>query len=202
MEVRNERTTKGLRKKLQPAQPIQLNRLGSGVSGKDGLSRCARVGVVFASKARYGQGPAAARVVRWGAVMGCVAMRCVAMRCGWVAFRSAPTGHGIPAQGETLGARHTQPMRSEGTPHRSVGQAFEGCVSGAGSAGSCPPRAQDALGRMGFRAARGWVWCSPPRRATAKVPLRPGWCDGVCCNEVWLGGFPECPNGARHTSPG
>jgi hypothetical protein len=110
----------------------------------------------------------------WGAAMGCVAMR-----CGWVAFRSAPTGHGIPAQGETLGARHTQPMRSEGTRHRSVGQAFEGCVSGAGSAGSCPPRAQEALGRMGFRAARGWVWCSPPRRATAKVPLRPGWCDGV-----------------------
>jgi hypothetical protein len=26
--------------------------------------------------------------------------------------------------------------------------------------------------------------------------------NGVCCNEVWLGGFPECPNGARHTSPG
>jgi hypothetical protein len=130
------------------------------------------------------------------------AMGCVAMRCGWVAFRSAPTGHGIPAQGETLGTAHTKPMRSEGMRHRSVGQAFEGCVSGAGSAGSCPPRAQEALGRMGFRAARGWVWCSPPRRATAKVPLRPGWCDGVCCNEVWLGGFPECPNGARHTSPG
>jgi hypothetical protein len=70
MEVRNERTTKGLRKKLQPAQPIQLNRLGSGGSGKDGLSRCARVGVVFASKARYGQGPAAAGVVRWGGAMG------------------------------------------------------------------------------------------------------------------------------------
>jgi hypothetical protein len=98
MEVRNERTTKGLRKKLQPAQPIQLNRLGSGGSGKDGLLRCARVGVVFASKARYGQGPAAAGVVRWGSAMGCG--------------------------------------------------------------------------------------------------------DGVCCNEVWLGGFPECPNGARHTSPG
>ena len=111
--------------------------------------------------------------------MRCVAMRCVAMRCGWAGFRSAPTGHGIPAQGETLGTRYTKPMRSEGTPHRSVGQAYEGCVSGAGSAGSCPPRAQEALGRMGFRAARGWVWCSPPRRATAKVPLRPGWCDGV-----------------------
>jgi hypothetical protein len=37
---------------------------------------------------------------------------------GWLVFRSAPTGHGIPAQGETLGTRHTQPMRSEGTPHR------------------------------------------------------------------------------------
>ena len=66
MEVRNERTTKGLRKKLQPAQPIQLNRLGSGGSGKDGLLRCARGVWLFASKARYGQGPAAARVVRWG----------------------------------------------------------------------------------------------------------------------------------------
>jgi hypothetical protein len=42
MEVRNERTTQGLRKKLQPAPPIQLNRLGSGGSGKDGLLRCAR----------------------------------------------------------------------------------------------------------------------------------------------------------------
>jgi hypothetical protein len=50
-------------------------------------------------------------VLRWGAAMGCVAMR-----CGWVAFRSAPTGHGIPAQGETLGTLPTQPMRSEGTP--------------------------------------------------------------------------------------
>ena len=94
-------------------------------------------------------------------------------------YRIAPTGHGIPAQGETLGTRHTRPMRSEGTPQRSVGPAFEGCVSGAGSAGPWPPRAQEALGRLGFRAARGWVWCSPPRRATAKVPLRPGWCDGV-----------------------
>jgi hypothetical protein len=125
-----------------------------------------------------------------------------AMGCGWVVFRSAPTGHGIPAQGETLGTRHTRPIRSEGTRQRSVGQAFDGYVSGAGSAGSCPPRAQEALGRMGFRAAREWVWCSPPRRATAKVPLPPGWCDGACCNGVWLGGFPECPNGARHTSPG
>jgi hypothetical protein len=133
-------------------------------------------------------------VLRWGAAMGCVAMRCVAMRCvamrcvamrcvamrcGWVAFRSAPTGHGIPAQGETLGTLPTQPMRSEGTPHRCVGQALEGCVSGAGSAVPWPPRAQEALGRMGFCAAREWVWCSPPRRATAKVPLPPGWCDGV-----------------------
>ena len=33
--------------------------------------------------------------------------------------------------------------------------------------------AQKALGRIGFRAAREWVWCSPPRRATAKVPLPP-----------------------------
>ncbi|MEN9777137.1 MAG: hypothetical protein RJB04_892 [Verrucomicrobiota bacterium] len=56
---------------------------------------------------------------------------------------------------------------------------LERCVSGAGSAGSYPSRAQEALGRMGFRAAREWVWCSPPRRATAKVPLPPGWCDGV-----------------------
>ena len=148
MEVRNERTTKGLRKKLQPAQPIQLNRLGSGGSGKDGLSRCARVGVVFASKARYGQGPAAAGVLRWGVSRWGVA----AMGCGWAGFRSAPTGHGIPAQGETVGTRHTQPMRSEGTPHRSVGQAFEGCVSGAGSAGPWPPRARPGRLRWEGRA--------------------------------------------------
>ena len=147
MEVRNERTTKGLRKKLQPAQPIQLNRLGSGGSGKDGLSRCARGVWLFASKARCGQGPAAAGVVRWGAAMGCVAMR-----CGWVVFRSAPTGHGIPAQGETLGTRHTQPMRSEGTPHRCVGQALEGCVSGASSAGPWPPRARPGRLRWEGRA--------------------------------------------------
>jgi hypothetical protein len=93
MEVRNERTTKGLRKKLQPAQPIQLNRLGSGGSGKDGLSRCARVGVVFASKARYGQGPAAARVVRWGGAMG---YGCNGVRLG--GFPECPNG-----------ARHTSP---------------------------------------------------------------------------------------------
>ena len=37
---------------------------------------------------------------------------------GWVDLRSAPTGHCIPAQGETLGIIHTKPMRSEGTPHR------------------------------------------------------------------------------------
>ena len=118
MEVRNERTTKGLRKKLQPAQPIQLNRLGSGGSGKDGLSRCARGVGLFASKARYGQGPAAAGVVRWGGAMGwCdgvwLQWGMAAMGCGWVVFRSAPTGHGIPAQGDTLGARHTQPMLQE-----------------------------------------------------------------------------------------
>ncbi len=70
--------------------------------------------MVFASKARCGQGPAAAGVVRWGMA----AMGCVAMGCGWAGFRSAPTGHDIPAQGETLGTRHTRPMRSEGTPHR------------------------------------------------------------------------------------
>jgi len=116
------------------------------------------------------------------------------MGYGWAGFRSAPTGHGIPAQGETVGTRHTQPMRSEGTPHRSVGQAFEGCVSGAGSAGSCPPRAQEALGRMGFRAAREWEWCSPPRPATAKVPLPPGWCDGVWLQwgvVGWFSGVPQ-----------
>jgi hypothetical protein len=39
---------------------------------------------------------------------------------------------------------------------------------------------------MGFRAAREWVWCSPPRRAMAKVPLPPGCCDGVCRDGVWL----------------
>ena len=50
-------------------------------------------------------------------------MVCGAIGCGWAGFWSAPTGHGIPAQGETLGTRHTKPMRSEGTPHRSVGQA-------------------------------------------------------------------------------
>jgi hypothetical protein len=86
-------------------------------------------------------------VVRWGAAMGCVAMR-----CGWVAFRSAPTGHGIPAQGETLGTLPTQPMRSEGTPHRCVGQALEGCVSGASSAGPWPPRARPGRLRWEGRA--------------------------------------------------
>ena len=114
-------------------------------------------------------------------------------------------------------------MRSEETRQRSVGQAFERCVSGAGSAGSWPPRAQEALGRMGFRAAREWVWCSPPRRATAKVPLPPGWCDGVCRDGVRLqwgvaamgcgwAGFRSAPTGhgipaqgetvgTRHTQP-
>ena len=82
-------------------------------------------------------------VVRWGMA---------AMGCGWVVFRSAPTGHGIPAQGETLGTRHTQPMRSEGTPHRCVGQALEGCVSGAGSAGPWPPRARPGRLRWEGRA--------------------------------------------------
>jgi len=71
---------------------------------------------------------------------------------GWVAFRSAPTGHGIPAQGETLGTRHTQPMRSEGTPHRRVGRALEGCVSGASSAGPWPPRARPGRLRWEGRA--------------------------------------------------
>ena len=155
------------------------------------------------------------------------------MSVGWVDLRSAPTWHGIPAQGETLGTRHTKPMRSEGTPHSSVGQAFEWCVSGASSARSagtiemggkgwrggffrktrrergadrlrsvtseqrsdcgrsCSQHnrsnsivpAQKALGRIGFRAARVWVWCSPPRRAMAKVGQA----------------FQRCVSGATHS---
>jgi hypothetical protein len=77
---------------------------------------------MFASKARSCQGPAAAWVVRWGVRQWGAAMGCVAMRCGWAGFRSAPTGHGIPAQGETLGTRYTKPMRSEGT--RQQGSEF------------------------------------------------------------------------------
>jgi hypothetical protein len=111
MEVRNERTTKGLRKKLQPAQPIQLNRLGSGGSGKDGLSRCARVGVVFASKARYGQGPAAARVVRWGGAMGwCDGV--------WLQWGAAGWFSGVPQRGTAYQPRVKPWVRD--TPSRCV----------------------------------------------------------------------------------
>ena len=58
-------------------------------------------------------------------------------RLWWVRRRRAPTGHRIPAQGETLGYG-TQPERSEGTPHTpGFSRLFCSGRAGAGAGDQC-----------------------------------------------------------------
>jgi hypothetical protein len=122
-------------------------------SENDELSRFARGGLVFASKARSGLTPL--RSGFWWPP-----------RCRVDRFRSAPTGHCIPARGGTPGKAKPEPMRSEGTPHNGAPR-YQASARWVGSE-------NDELSRFALG-----VRCSPPRLAPARHRSAAVWWAGL-----------------------
>ncbi len=131
--------------------------------------------MVFASKARYGQGRPGLRMVRLGC--GLRGTMAFARSAGTIEMGGKGWRGGFFRK--TRRERGADRLRSVTSEQRS--DCGRSCSQHNRSNSIVP--AQKALGRIGFRAARVWVWCSPPRRAMAKVGQA----------------FQRCVSGATHS---